>query len=94
MAYADVFLGECATALAQNVDYEIPYLRKQATRMDQQIQDSDRKAAENVKNAAVCAAKYKEVGVAWSPRVAVCGRRMGSLPALKSRASQCALTCC
>ena len=32
-----VFLGEAAQTLIQNVDYEIPFLRKQAARFDQQV---------------------------------------------------------
>ena len=32
-----VFLGEAAQTLVQNVDYEIPFLRKQAARFDQQV---------------------------------------------------------
>ncbi|GIM06415.1 hypothetical protein Vretimale_10743 [Volvox reticuliferus] len=55
-----VFLGECAGTLVQNVDFEIPYLRKQAAKLNQQIVDCDRKHAECLRNAALCAAKYKE----------------------------------
>ena len=32
-----VFLGEAAQTLVQNVDYEIPFLRKQGARFDQQV---------------------------------------------------------
>ncbi|GIL55532.1 hypothetical protein Vafri_11095 [Volvox africanus] len=55
-----VFLGECAGTLVQNVDFEIPYLRKQAAKFNQQIVDCDRRHAECLRNAALCAAKYKE----------------------------------
>ncbi|EFJ50509.1 hypothetical protein VOLCADRAFT_80276 [Volvox carteri f. nagariensis] len=55
-----VFLGECASILVQNVDFEIPYLRKQAAKQNQQIVDCDRKHSECLRNAALCAAKYKE----------------------------------
>ncbi|GLC43473.1 hypothetical protein PLESTM_001477200 [Pleodorina starrii] len=55
-----VFLGECAGILVQNVDFEIPYLRKQTAKLNQQIVDCDRKHAECLRNATLCAAKYKE----------------------------------
>ena len=35
--FIGVFLGEAAQAMVQNADYEIPFLRKQAARYDQQV---------------------------------------------------------
>ena len=43
---AVVFLGEAAQAMVQNTDYEIPYLRKQLAKHNQQVLDADRKQAE------------------------------------------------
>jgi hypothetical protein len=43
---AVVFLGEAAQAMVQNADYEIPYLRKQLAKYNQQVLDADRKQAE------------------------------------------------
>ena len=37
MCYSGVFLGEAAQTMVQNADYEIPFLRKQGTRFDQQV---------------------------------------------------------
>ncbi|KXZ55081.1 hypothetical protein GPECTOR_3g237 [Gonium pectorale] len=55
-----VYLGECGQALVQAVDFDIPAQRRQAARLGQQMQDCDRKQAECIRNAAACAAKYKE----------------------------------
>ena len=46
----------------QSVDYDVPYLRGQASKFHQQIQDLERKHADCLKNAAACAANYKKVG--------------------------------
>jgi hypothetical protein len=41
-----VFLGEAAQSMVQNADYEIPYLRKQLAKSNQQVLDADRKQDE------------------------------------------------
>ncbi|KAG2493959.1 hypothetical protein HYH03_007889 [Edaphochlamys debaryana] len=81
-----VYLGECGQALVQNVDFEIPYLRKQAAKLNQQIQDCERKHAECLRNAATCAAKYKEEckklgieGVAVRSELRALGRELPGL---------------
>jgi hypothetical protein len=52
-----------------NVDYEIPYLRKQAAKYSQQITDGEKKHAEYLKSATTCAQNFKQVGTGpvWSP---------------------------
>jgi hypothetical protein len=70
-----VFLGEAAQMMVQNVDYEIPFLRKQIARMDQQIADCDRKHAEFVKSSKQCAASFEKVRLeeVWAKGGCVCG---------------------
>jgi hypothetical protein len=69
-AAAAVFLGEAAQSLVQNADYEIPFIRKQGQRLDQQVTDCDRKHAEYIKNAAQCAANFEQVrSVSLGPRM-------------------------
>eukprot|EP00775_Hariotina_reticulata_P008742 gene8742-8922_t len=55
-----VFIGEAAQTMVQNVDYEIPYLRKQMAKCTQQLADADRRHAEYTRNAAACASNYKK----------------------------------
>lgn len=47
--------------MIQNVDFEIPYLRKQAAKYSQQIADGEKRDIEYNKSAATCAANYKQV---------------------------------
>lgn len=47
--------------MLQNVDYEVPYLRKQAAKYNQLITDADRKHAEYLKSASTCASTFKKV---------------------------------
>ena len=60
-AHTDVYLGEASQTLLQSVDYDIPYIRKQMAKLNQQVADCDRKEGEYLKAAATCAANYKEV---------------------------------
>jgi len=55
-----VWLGEAATALARNVDYEIPYHRAQAGKLDQQLMDAERRCAEYLRLADTSAAEYRQ----------------------------------
>ena len=59
---AGVFIGEAALTMIQNVDYEVPYLRKQMSKCSQQMADAERRHAEYVRSAAQCATNYKKVG--------------------------------
>jgi hypothetical protein len=59
---AGVFVGEAAQTMIQNVDYEIPYLRKQMAKCNQQMADADRRHAEYSRSAVTCANNYKKVG--------------------------------
>lgn len=56
-----MFIGEAALTMIQNVDYEVPYLRKQMAKCSQQMADAERRHAEYVRSAAQCATNYKKV---------------------------------
>ncbi len=55
-----VLLGEAAIALVQNVDYEMPYLRKQAAKHSQMIADAERRRGEYTRSAAAAASTFKQ----------------------------------
>lgn len=56
-----VFIGEVAQALSQHAEYDIPFLKKQSAKHNQQLVDLERKQAELDKSVTVCAESYQQV---------------------------------
>lgn len=47
--------------MARNVDYEVPFYRKQAAKLQQQLSDLERKHAEHLRSAVLAAKEYRQV---------------------------------
>ena len=62
--HVDIYLGECSLTLARNVDYEIPFYKRQKGKYQQQLLDLERKQTEHLHSAALAARSYQEVASA------------------------------
>ncbi len=58
----DIFLGEAGQLLVRNADFEIPYLKQQAAKEQQQLADLERKHTEHLHSAVQAARQHQQVG--------------------------------
>jgi hypothetical protein len=68
-----LFVAEAAQTLCRNADYEIPFLKKQAAKCQQQLADLERRKADAHKSASAAAADFKQASAEWGVEVCVWG---------------------
>jgi len=66
--HADVHIGEAAFTLGRNVEFEIPYLRAQMLKHQQQLMDHEKKQADYLRSAANAQTQYTQVELRRWPR--------------------------
>ncbi len=61
--FADVHIGEADFTLGRDAEFEIPYLRAQLVKHQQQLTDNERRQADYLKSAANAQTQYAQVGL-------------------------------
>jgi len=74
-----MYVAEAAQTVSRNADYEIPFLKKQAAKGQQQLADLERRKGEAIKSAAAAAADFQQVRLGCRLEVGggVLGGQMG-----------------
>lgn len=91
----NIYLGEAALTLFRNVNFELPFLRKQVQKAQQQLSDLERRAGDCSKSANAAAANFqqecKAIGIAGSSIAAELHQLPAQLHELLLTALQCSV---
>ena len=89
---ADIHLAEAGNTLIRNVDFEIPYFKKQAEKLQQQIGDQSQRHEEYLRNADSASKGFKQV----QQRAPICPKTFTlhlTLAILRSVPMSCNVVC-